>query len=260
MQCCCGCSLEFGVGSALFLHFAVNVMLVLMSVAHIIFGDAGLSFSDSLGLEALATAWALAGFVFIISAFWGLWWRIEVYLRLYFYYMVVYFLIDMGFIGRDFIVSGPCENMPPIFTVYGSAFACSLARISDAAWIIVVTLIQAYLIFVVYSHCEYLALEGGSELADLAEQRQWRFRMPTLSFRLPLMLIDPRTILNAIPNLNMIIKAPGLPSYKLVGDAYGSTYASRGPQYTWEAKQAGLASSKGIFGGQFHEVNYPPPH
>jgi len=269
MQCCCGCSLELGVKFALCFHLALNVFFSVMGIANLIFRDSSYGYSPSLGQEAVITMFAFAGLPLIAIAFWGVFWRNEAYIRIYWYYMLLYFVMDMFFVFKDWVASGVCTSMPDIFTVYGTAAACGITRLADSGAIIVTASFQLYLIFIVFSYCYYLAIEGHAELADLAwDWRKFRIQLPGFQVRLPdLHNLDLSVVTCGLAEIgpescNAVVGTCFGDCFRIydasssiyVGSVIDSEYGTIGNAH--EIK--GLGGSKPFFGRTFHELSYPP--
>merc|ERR550532_3031715 len=108
-------------------------------------------------LETAMAGFAFAGLPLILLALWAVYNRAEAPIRLYWFYMVAGFLIDMAIIVDVFIINGPCKHISNIFSESGMAFACGAARMGHAFAIVTFTSISIYLIFIVLSYCEDLA-------------------------------------------------------------------------------------------------------
>merc|ERR1719221_369458 len=118
-------------------------------------------------MQTAMAALALGGLPLILMAFWGVFAKAEAPIRLFLYYMLLLFVVDVVFIVKDLIFVGPCEHMPSIISKNGAAFTCGIARVFNCFTIFVVLGIEFYFFFVVMSYCEELSL-GGPDLSDLA--------------------------------------------------------------------------------------------
>jgi len=177
------------------------------------------SLSSSPGMECAVAGFALAGIPLILVAFHGVWNRIESQVRVYFMYLLLTFALDMVFVFREFVFTSACAGLPAAVEAYGAAFACGVMQIANAVIVLLLTGIQAYLIFIIASFCEDLAESGGSAnlcdigLANAAMKRE-----------------HPH-------GYHSFLKAHPL------GHSMGH----------------GFGQSETIFGGEHHEMNYPPP-
>lgn len=223
-QFCCGCSVEFGVKSILLFNLQRNLLFILVAFMTIVFKNPFFSYSGSMALQTFLAALAIAGVPLILLALWAVHNKAEAPLRLYSYYMVLSFLIDMVFIVKEFIITGACSHIPTIVSRNGEAFACGAARSANAFAVITAVSVELYLIFIVFSHCEELALGVGPDLSDLTG--------PLTSD--PMKRLEPYH--RAIEALN----------------------ANHEITYGVYSQATGLGGSKPIFGGNFHELEFPP--
>jgi hypothetical protein len=226
-QFCCGCSVEFGVKSILVFNLHRNLFFVFVAVMTMVFKNPMFSYSGSLTLQTFLAGLAIAGVPLILLALWAVHNKSEGPLRLYSYYMVLSFLIDMVFVTKEFIISGACSHIPTIVSRSGEAFACGAARGANTVAVVTTVSIELYLIFIIFSYCEDLALSGGPDLSDLAG--------PLTSD--PMKRLGPyRRSLEAL-NANL-------------ESNYGCAYSRN--------TAGGLGGSQPIFGGEFHELEFPP--
>jgi hypothetical protein len=169
-QCGCGCSIEFGVRAILIFYLFRNLSFIYRAFMAMVFRSEG--FSDPVGgggmsLQAFLAAWALAGLPLICGSLWAIGRRCEVPLRMFGYYLSLSFLIDMAFVARDILPAMACSHLPALLPRNGAAFACGAARGLTAATVLAIVLTEAYLIFIVFSYCEHLAMSADSDLSDL---------------------------------------------------------------------------------------------
>mmetsp|Transcript_110916 Transcript_110916/g.312685 ORF Transcript_110916/g.312685 Transcript_110916/m.312685 type:complete len:304 (-) Transcript_110916:133-1044(-) len=288
-QFCCGCSVGFGVKLLLVLHFLVNLYFVAKAGSVIIlqshaFGDPALV---DMTRETLIAGWCLVGLPIIVMAMWGVFQRIETLVRLYFAYFFLSWLFDMTFILFAFVLQSPCNSLPDQVVGQSKAFACGIARSANFVVVLLLTMIQLYMVFIVWSYCEDLAEGGANDFGDLSKDA---FGYPISQYAMQKRRMQESghasVALNDVndedPYSSMLGGSSkggggqdgpdgqgggswmggligGLP---IVGDlvtseTYGSAYAYE------SAASSGLgpggSNMKGLFGHRYHEVRYPPP-
>lgn len=177
----CGCSLAVGVRTILIFNLLRNLFVIYVALMTMVFRFDNFYFSSAVGgssLQVFFAGWALAGLPLICLALWAVSRRCEGPLRMYGGYLALSFLIDMVFVARDILPAGVCSHQPTRTSELhkgvtlevspeGAAFACGAARGLTAATILTIVLIEAYLIYIVFSYCEYLDAGGESEISDL---------------------------------------------------------------------------------------------
>lgn len=228
-QFCCGCSLEFGVNFILIFHLLRNFVVIFMAV--LVVGMRHPDFDFFNGGQAsltLLSGFAMAGVPLILFALWGVHNKVETPIRLYVFYDCLGFLLDEGLTARAMLFPGPCDQT----TRAGQAFACGAMRSLDILTVLSLTVIEAYAIFVVLSHCEALRAGGaGPGLGDLVEP-SWEDGQEKV-----------------------------LGSYLGVGevmDVAAASYGSFNADADGAADQR-ISGSVKIF-GRTHDLHYPPKH
>jgi len=199
-----------------------SLFVIGVALSSMVFHTSRLEFTGSTAVQIFAAAVGLAGVPLMLGALWGISAKAEAPVRLYVYYMVTIMAIDIFFILKDMVFSGPCSHMGGIAGAGGAAFACGMARIFNSFTIFFILGVEMYFIFVVMSYAEELQLGRGPDLSDLAYYN------------------DPKARL-----------ADGMAgSYYDAVQEYGGVLESR---------QQLLGGSTAIFGGKRHELRYPPP-
>eukprot|EP00403_Amphidinium_massartii_P020182 CAMPEP_0178416720 /NCGR_PEP_ID=MMETSP0689_2-20121128/24207_1 /TAXON_ID=160604 /ORGANISM="Amphidinium massartii, Strain CS-259" /LENGTH=234 /DNA_ID=CAMNT_0020038069 /DNA_START=91 /DNA_END=795 /DNA_ORIENTATION=+ len=228
-QFCCGCSLSFGTKVILFLNLVTNVFYIITAVSNVILQIPTIGYTASLPTQTFFASFCLLGLPFIVGGFYGAWHNMESYLRLYLYYMVVSFILDMSYILAVFLLVDVCHGMPVILEKHGAAFACGFMRIFSFCFTIYLVILQVYFIFTVWSLCEDLKVHGSSGgFHDLLEGTK---------------------------------EASSKRRYRA---AYSDTLFAGGPVQTGFPVTYGAFASPGMGGstriyGKFHETGYPPP-
>mmetsp|Transcript_60354 Transcript_60354/g.140581 ORF Transcript_60354/g.140581 Transcript_60354/m.140581 type:complete len:246 (+) Transcript_60354:192-929(+) len=170
-QCCCGCSLTFGVKAILITNLVRNLGTVALVTLSLVFKNHALQFSQSLFRQTCLGAFALAGIPLVVAGLWGVYNKVEAPLRIYFYYLIAALMVDIGFVVYALVLENPCLSLPGIVKGEGQAFACGMARVSNFIATFTAMAVSFYLAFIIFSYCEDLAMGGGADLADLAVQR-----------------------------------------------------------------------------------------
>lgn len=230
-QCCCGCSLTLGVKAILIVNLLRNVATLAVALLNVAFHSHTIVFASSLGAQTAIAAFCLAGIPVIIGGLWGVYYKAEAPLRLYWYYLVACLLLDMAFIVDSLIINNPCLHLGGLIARGGQAFACGAARGMNLFATGTMLGISFYLAFVVFSYCEDLSMAGsGQNLADLSYYGEVRQKK----------------------KLSAMDHMVGDASQYYCGDAYGSVIS----QVALDGAEAG---SVPLFGNSYHQMQYPPP-
>lgn len=230
---CCGCPLAFGVWLVVFLNFVQNLFYIVTSTMNVILRVPTVGASNGLISQTFNAAWCLLGMPFIFAAMWGLMYRQEANVRLYLFYMIISFGLDVFYIIAFFATTDQCASIPAALEKHGSAFACGFMRLWALVFIMMMLIVVTYLIFTVWSYCEDLKAGGGGTgfpalLAGAGEMRIKRMQ--------------------ASPSYG---GAPGGPTF----GGYGNTDSMSFGSYN---VGAGLGGGQSIFSGDYHETKFPP--
>lgn len=238
----------------LIFHFVMNLQAVAKALSLMFLSSASTSAaaaaapSDTTLMEqVLLLGWCLAGLPIILMAIWGVYQRIETLLRLYLNYQIVSCLLDLCVVFNKFVLSSPCQNMPAVVQEQGKSFACGIARGANATIVVLITLIQVYMIFIVWSHCEDLAEGGGADFSDLRSDF-WGRPMSE----------------QALQNKKYKSEHHFAATYGSAGGTVGGLFGVLGMGGDSGGNDAGAGAASGfngsqkIFGGRYHEMNYPP--
>uniref|UniRef100_A0A7S2DRP7 Uncharacterized protein n=1 Tax=Alexandrium andersonii TaxID=327968 RepID=A0A7S2DRP7_9DINO len=230
-QCCCGCSLSFGVKAILAVNLFRNVATLAVALLNVAFHTHTIVFASSLGAQTAIAAFCLAGIPIIVGGLWGIYNKAEAPLRLYWWYLVASLCLDMVFIVDSLILRNPCLHLGGLIARSGQAFACGAARGMNLFATGTMLGISFYLAFVVLSYCEDLANIGsGPSLADLSAYGEARMKK----------------------KLSAMDHIVGESTHCCVGEAYGSVIH----QTALEGAETG---SVPLFGNTYHQMQYPPP-
>lgn len=164
----CGCSVTFGVKVILYCNLVQNLFYITSAFSNIVLRHPSFGFNVALATQTFNAAFALFGVPFIIGGIMGVMYRLETHLKLYLYYTIASFAIDMGLIVTRFIMTDICTQLPDVLKQAGEAASCGFARIGLIFFIISVVVIEAYCIFTIWSLCEDFKAGGcGGKLPDL---------------------------------------------------------------------------------------------
>lgn len=213
--------------SILIFNLQRNLFFIFVALMTMVFKNPMFSYSGSLTLQTFLAGLALAGVPLILLALWAVHNKSEGPVRLYSYYMVLSFLVDMVFVAKEFIFTGACSHIPTIVSRNGQAFACGAARGGNTLAVAATVSVELYLIFIVFSYCEDLSLGGGPDLSDLTGP----------------LTTDPMKRLQPYRRTLEALNAH-------LDGHYGSLYSRH--------VAGSLGTSQPIFGGDFHEVEFPP--
>mmetsp|Transcript_112672 Transcript_112672/g.218320 ORF Transcript_112672/g.218320 Transcript_112672/m.218320 type:complete len:241 (+) Transcript_112672:133-855(+) len=221
---CCGCSLRFGVEAIMVVHLLQNLFLWFVPVVSLFFHvkavTALASEAGGLANQATVAGFGLAGIPVILIGLWGVRTKNEVPVRLYGYYFVLSFAVDLIVFIGDLSLYSPCGNSPTMAKA-GSSFACGASRIANATSTGLLLGISLYCTFIVFSYAEELSLGGGNDLSDLAAAGMHKKQS----------LVGANVMITTVDNAEM----------------YGTM-------------TKGISGGMPIFGAGYHETNFPPDH
>mmetsp|Transcript_11263 Transcript_11263/g.26938 ORF Transcript_11263/g.26938 Transcript_11263/m.26938 type:complete len:218 (+) Transcript_11263:113-766(+) len=181
-QFCCGCSLGFGAQVIIICHLLWCIFYIANVSANVILRIPAIGFNVNLVTQTFNAAWCLVGLPFIFAALWGVYARLEVHTRLYLYYLVASFILDLGFIFFYLFIQDSCSMLPSTLKQNGSAFACGVTRLIAVTFTVITCLIQLYCVYVIWSFCEDTRAGGaGFGFGDLMASKGQRHRQPPLA-------------------------------------------------------------------------------
>jgi len=161
---CCGCvSLTIGVE-----FIALITLLTCISIISSVSSRAELkvsTFSLSPTMQVVLGSWAFVGIPVAISSGCAVLYRVEMPLRAFFLYLLVSFFFGVG-IPMWFLASGSlCDQiMTPEVQKMGSSFVCGFTDAFTFFWTCIFGVVHAYLIYIVWSAAEEIALAPYPEL------------------------------------------------------------------------------------------------
>jgi len=228
-QFCCGCSLSFGVSLILISNLLQNAFYVYTAFSNIILRIPTFGFNASPATQTFNAALCLLGLPFVFSGLWGVAYRSENFLKLYFYYAVFSFVLDLTFLVSFYVIHDVCSMMPSFLTRHGAAFACGFMRMASTLFVLQVVIVELYCIFTVWSLCEdWSSGCSGQGFPELLRERGSE----------PAVLVGKRRLAGS--HRDDLLGPPSSVGY---GAFQGA------PQ---------LNSSERIFRGKYHETSFPP--
>lgn len=228
-QFCCGCTLVFGTYFILTINLLQNLFTIGTATSNIILKIPTFGYNAGLVQQTVNAALCILGLPFIAGGYFGLWYRLETNLRLYFVYRLISYVLDICYMVFFFALQDMCKGMPGSIQHHGAAFACGFMRISALLSVILVLVVETYFLFVIWSLCEDLKAGGnGVGLPDLLLDAKAKIRYEA-------------------------------PSYNNEG-CYGGHGAGGGtfPVAYGSVVPPGIGGSVRIMKGSYHETNYPP--
>jgi len=128
------------------------------------------TFHVSPELQIVGGSWAFIGIPITIAAGVGALYRVEMPLRAFFFYLLVSFFFGIG-IPLWFLASGSlCDTVvTPEVQRMGSSLVCGFTDTFTFFWTLILGVVHAYLIYVVWSAAEEIALTPYPELMKYSD-------------------------------------------------------------------------------------------
>lgn len=218
------------------LNLAVNTAFIGLITTHLIFDTSG-GFGGYT-LEMWTLAFSLVGVPVIIMAYHGVLYRNEAQVRGYFFYMATCFSIVVGLTVWDLVFTPACENLPSFMKQAGSAWACGVSRYIHILLTITILSILGYFTHVVNSLCEDLNYNCGPELKDL--------------------VLNKEAYMSRYQPANAYCSIEEKESFRNTKWAWESAIARSASDSANELRGMGVTAGHRLFGGAYHELEYPP--
>lgn len=110
---------------------------------------------------------SLAGAPLAVLAGIGTIFRFEYHCRNFFFYAVFLWAVDVFYITRTVISGSFCESVIPDYVArLGVGFVCSMLSTQAVFWSLIYFVFAAYLVFILWSHCEMLRTGEYAELVQ----------------------------------------------------------------------------------------------
>eukprot|EP00441_Pelagodinium_beii_P040154 CAMPEP_0197631126 /NCGR_PEP_ID=MMETSP1338-20131121/8397_1 /TAXON_ID=43686 ORGANISM="Pelagodinium beii, Strain RCC1491" /NCGR_SAMPLE_ID=MMETSP1338 /ASSEMBLY_ACC=CAM_ASM_000754 /LENGTH=179 /DNA_ID=CAMNT_0043202519 /DNA_START=154 /DNA_END=693 /DNA_ORIENTATION=+ len=114
---------------------------------------------------------ALLSMPFIVSGYYGLWIKSDIYLRPFLYFFMANFCYELGCFFFPFMEEGMCAAIPgALKRGGGQAAACGFIRIFFFVALLQVMGIVSYFIFIIWSCCEDLKVGQKNCLPEILGQ------------------------------------------------------------------------------------------
>jgi len=167
-QVYCGCSIVFGVYSVILIQLFASAVVLISVIGDIVFDDPQWKwFATDYATQAFFGTVSFLGVPIIIAGFLGTWYRHEVLLRIYWFYMVACFIVLFCWEVDKIILSNPCAHISSIFSRDSDAFTCGMMRGLHVLCFLIFTLVPLYWLFMVHSFCTDLGRGDCTTLNDL---------------------------------------------------------------------------------------------
>lgn len=238
---CCGFPVSLGVWLILAFHLLACIGYLYAAWLNVVFHMTSFGSSMSSSAQMYWTVLCMMGVAIIIAAMYGTYKRIEVNVRVYLYYFLLCFVVDTVSVVSAFLLKDACQtsgNMLKLLAKnFGQAFMCGAMRIASYGAVISVVAVEAYCLYIVWSFCEDIH-EGTNGFAlfhmMLGKEDIWKKKHIPKGSDVPYAHAD------------------------VVGIAHQKTPGPYPSPYGATQSQTSALVSHSLFGGQNHEMDYPP--
>jgi len=208
------------------IHTVASFFYMATAFCNIVLDRPTFGYHVSLATQAFNCGFALAGLPFIAAGLSGVKYEIEVHLRIYLYWLLLCFILELACMGA-LLAQSSCSKLPGFLMDYGGSFACGAMRIGEMTCVLMCVILMGYAGFVIWSRCEELQL-GGSDVNFDSLLGQAHFAQ-----------------------LHAAYENAGL-------FGTGTTLSSPSPAVYGSLASPGFGGSAKIFGGTHHDCSYPP--
>mmetsp|Transcript_43555 Transcript_43555/g.72359 ORF Transcript_43555/g.72359 Transcript_43555/m.72359 type:complete len:249 (-) Transcript_43555:41-787(-) len=236
---CCGFPVSYGVWIIMLVHLLTCIFYVYAAWMNVVFHQPAFGANWTSSMQMYATILCISGIVIILAAMYGVYRRIEVNVRIYLYFLFLCFVVDTYTVLKAFLFQDVCAASGMLLELlgdtFGKAFMCGFLRIAAYFMVAAVVSVEVYCLFIVWSYCEDVH-EGmnGHGLENMLPTKEAAFKK----------VHRRHGSERAYTHADII----GLSHQKIPGP-YPSPYG---------ALESNSLVSKSIFGGNEHEMNYPP--
>jgi len=147
---------------ALFLNVCQNMFYLITITMNVILHEPTIGAKSSLVAQTGNAAWCLFGIPFILSGIYGLYYKLEQNMRVYFWYMTTCLGMDIIYVCAFFYTSEICSTIPDALLIHGAAAACGIMTAVTYAYMAAHLILTTYFMFTVWSYCEDLKGSGLS--------------------------------------------------------------------------------------------------
>lgn len=157
-ECCCGCPAVYGVWFAMVFQLVTFMSTIGFVIADVLFQ---MDLVDTPLWELIVSCgFSMFGVVIIGCGMWGVWYRSEIHVRLYLYFVTLCIVGEFVYMGVDLDENWACTE--------STSFLCFWTRLKIMVEIVVMFLVEVYFYYLILSFCHDLAqVGGGPVLKDL---------------------------------------------------------------------------------------------
>lgn len=167
-QCCCGCSLTFGVALILLAYLARSIYMLVVTAGEVVVQDPRFESTQTLEKQTFnAPGCATPSYE---SGFYALHARCDSYLRPFMYFMIASAMVDALGMVLPMWMHGSCAFVPEGLKATGAAGACGFIRVLFVVFFGQLAAVEAYFIFAVWSLCEDMKVNLKSSLPEMYER------------------------------------------------------------------------------------------
>eukprot|EP00930_Biecheleria_cincta_P080004 TRINITY_DN68072_c0_g1_i1.p1 TRINITY_DN68072_c0_g1~~TRINITY_DN68072_c0_g1_i1.p1 ORF type:complete len:243 (+),score=28.91 TRINITY_DN68072_c0_g1_i1:98-826(+) len=178
LQCCCGCSLEFGTQAMLLVNLSRCIIFVLIGLDAVMHPDNGLAIqvAGSMGNKCALTASGVTGVTLTLLGLWGVHAKWEQAVRASFYYLVLACAIDVSIGVYENLLHHSCLDIQNMVSYRSRPMMCGAERLMWFFALLALTLAEVYQLYIVFSYCEEEAfstqINAFSMLSSAAEEKR----------------------------------------------------------------------------------------
>lgn len=229
---CCGCSIPFGVRTALVCHLVLCCFYLCSLFQSVVLKEGSLASMWSFQTQMLTTFYSLSGVLITLAGLYGVARRMEPVVRIYLLFLAITFVVDGSALSQRFLFAEPCgtngETAQEPGHSFGDAYLCGGLRIIGYAIFAAVMITEAYAVVVVWSFCQDVNQgTNGHDLADLFQMKA-----------------------GVVFERGAVASVLGLMTSQLPNGATHHPYGS--------VDTPGMPAGESFFGGIEHQVAYPP--
>mmetsp|Transcript_91507 Transcript_91507/g.259113 ORF Transcript_91507/g.259113 Transcript_91507/m.259113 type:complete len:227 (+) Transcript_91507:112-792(+) len=159
----CCLPLGFAVKLLLWLHLAQCTFTCAMAMGNIVLSLDDFGYATSTAMQIYSALWALPGIPVVLLALSGAYQGVDIYIRVYLYYLAASCVIDASYIVQLFLLQDACVHLAGASLVKnGRAFACGVAHSLSAGIAVATVLASLYMVYIVWSYCEHLDSSGSA--------------------------------------------------------------------------------------------------
>jgi len=140
-------------------HLTVCCVYISCAISHFILHNKTLASTLwSPEVQMLLVMFFLMGLPIIFIGLVGVWQKLETHVRLYLYYFLATFGVDVGGLVYGFLVKDPCKTAHRVVSSagehLGEAFTCGVVEITAYFGVALAIVVEVYCLWTVWSFCE----------------------------------------------------------------------------------------------------------